>query len=364
MKFTVKKDLIVKELSLLQGIVEKRNTMPILSSILFDYSGQLLNMYATDLEVSIRVSLPVSGISYGKIALPGKKVFDIIKSFKDGVDIEISLEEEGKTLIKGDSTQFILFGSPSEDFPEIPIPESEEFFTIPQNILNVLIERVDYILAQETRFSFGGALFRISPSFIEMVATDGNRLSYSKEAADIPIKEEFEVILPKKLLSELSKIEGDFFRFTHDVNNLYFECGGTLLVSRKLDVKFPPWRGAIRTENKNIAIINREELRDSIKRVSILAAEKGRAIKFTFKDNILQLRAFNPEIGEAFDQIGIEFKGEPIEIIFNSSYLLEFLNSLECEKVRFEMMDFEKPVLIKPENIDLNYLYVVAPIKI
>lgn len=364
MKFTVKKDLIVKEISLLQGIVEKRNTMPILSSILFEYSGQLLNMYATDLEVSIRVSLPVNGISEGKIALPGKKVFDIIKSFKEGADIEISMEEEGKTLIKGDSTQFILFGALPEDFPEIPIPKSEEFFVIPQNILNVLIERVDYILTQETRFSFGGALFRISPSFIEIVATDGNRLSYSKEAVSISIKEEFEVILPKKLLYELSKIEGDFFRFTHDVNNLYFECGGTLLISRKLDAKFPPWRSAIPTENKNIAIINKNELRDSIKRVAILASEKGRAIKFILKDNILQMRAFNPEIGEAFDQITIDFIGEPIEITFNSSYLLEFLNSLECEKIRFEMMDFEKPVLIEPEDIKLNYLYVVAPIKV
>jgi DNA polymerase-3 subunit beta len=364
MKFTVKKDLIVKEISLLQGIVEKRNTMPILSSILFECSGQLLNMYATDLEVSIRVSLPVNGISDGKIALPGKKVFDIIKSFKDGVDIEISIEEEGKILIKGDSTQFVLFGASPEDFPEIPIPESEEFFEIPQNILNVLIERVDYILAQETRFSFGGALFRISPSLIEMVATDGNRLSYSKEATNISTKEDFEVILPKKLLSELSKIEGDFFRFTHDVNNLYFECGGTLLISRKLDAKFPPWRGAIPTENKNIAIVNRDGLRDSLKRVSLLASEKGRAIKFIFKDKTLQMRAFNPEIGEAFDQIEIDYKGEPIEIIFNSSYILEFLNSVECERIRFEMMDFEKPVLIKPEDIELNYLYVVAPIKI
>ncbi len=364
MKFTVKKDLIVKELSLLQGIVEKRNTMPILSSILFECEGQQLNMYATDLEVSIRVSLPVNVISGGKIALPGKKIFDIIKSFREGIDIEISKEDEGKTLLKGDSTQFILFGSPPEDFPEIPIPAIEEFFEIPQNLLNVLIEKVDYILAQETRFSFGGALFRITPSLVEMVATDGNRLSYSKEVKNIDIKEEFEVILPKKLLSELSKIEGEFLKFTHDVNNLYFECGEILLISRKLDIRFPPWKGAIPLENKNIAVLNREGLRDSIKRVSILASEKGRAIKFIFKDGLLQMRAFNPEIGEAFDQIEIDYKGKPIEIIFNSSYILDFLNSLQCEKIRFEMMDFEKPVLIKPEDVELNYLYVVAPIKL
>lgn len=363
MKFTVKKDLIAKELSLLQGIVEKRNTMPILSSILFECTGQTLNMYATDLEVSIRVTLSVNGIADGKIALPGKKVFDIIKSFRDDTEIEIYQEEEGKSIIKGDSTQFVLFGSPPEDFPEIPIPYSEEFFEIPQNLMNVLIERVDYILAQETRFSFGGALFRVSPSFIEMVATDGNRLSYSKENAEINLKEEFEVILPKKLLSELSKIESETTKFTHDVNNLYFEAGGTLLIARKVDTKFPPWRSAIPTDNKNIAILNREELKDSIKRVSILSSDKGRAIKFSFQENTLQLRAFNPEIGEAFDRLDIDYRGEPIEIIFNSSYLLDFLNSLQCEKVRFEMKDFEKAVLIKPEDIELNYIYVVAPIK-
>ncbi len=364
MKFTVKKDLIVKELSLLQGIVEKRNTMPILSSILFECENHQLNMYATDLEVSIRVSLPVNMISEGKIALPGKKVFDIIKSFKEGVDIEISKEEEGKTWIKGDSTQFILFGSPPDDFPEIPVPFSEKFFDIPQNLLNTLIERVDYILTQETHFSFGGALLRISPSFIEMVATDGNRLSYTKESGKFNVSEEFEVILPKKFLSELSKIESESFKFTHDVNNLYFETGGRLLISRKLDTRFPPWRSAIPSQNMNIAILNREELRDSIKRVSILATEKGRAIKFIFQKNILQMRAFNPEIGEALDQIEIEYKGEPIEIIFNSSFIVDFLNSLQCEKVRFEIMDFEKPVLIKPEDLEINYIYVVAPIKL
>lgn len=363
MKLTVKKDLVVKELSLLQGIVEKRNTMPILSSVLFECTGKNLNMYATDLEVSIRVTLPVNVISEGKIALPGKKVFDIIKSFKEGIDIEISKEEEEKILLRGDSTQFVLFGSPPEDFPEIPIPESGEFLEIPQNLLNILIERVDYILAQESRYSFGGALLRISPTLIEMVATDGNRLSYSKESADIDIKEEFEVILPKKLLNELSKMEGDSFKFTHDVNNLYFESGGRFLISRKLDTRFPPWRGAIPVENKNIAILKREDLRDSIKRVSILSTEKGRAIKFIFKENLLQMRAFNPEIGEAFDQIEIDYKGDPIEIIFNSAYILDFLNSLTCERVRFEMMDFERPVLIKPEEEAPDYLYVVAPIK-
>jgi DNA polymerase-3 subunit beta len=130
-----------------------------------------------------------------------------------------------------------------------------------------------------------------------------------------------------------------------------------------VDVKFPPWRSAIPTNNKKIAVIDREELKDSIKRVSIFSSEKGRAIKFSFKENILQLRAFNPELGEAFDQISINYNDEPIEIIFNSSYIIDFLNSLNCEKVRFEMMDFEKPVLIRPEQEEINYLYVVAPIK-
>jgi len=362
MKFNVKKELILKELSLLQSIVEKRNTMPILSSILFECSGNKLNLYATDLEVSIRVSLDITSYSDGKIALPGKKIFEAVKSFKEGAEIEFIKEEEGKIVLRGDSTQFILFGLPPDDFPEIPVPSQGEFIDIPLKILSSLVEKVDYILAQETRFSFGGALFRILPSGIEMVATDGNRLSYSKESEKFDI-EEFEVILPKKLLTELSKIEGDFLKFTHDVNNLYFISEEIYLISRKVDVKFPPWRSAIPTNNKKIAVIDREELKDSIKRVSIFSSEKGRAIKFSFKENILQLRAFNPELGEAFDQISINYNDEPIEIIFNSSYIIDFLNSLNCEKVRFEMMDFEKPVLIRPEQEEINYLYVVAPIK-
>ncbi len=364
MKFTVKRELMVKELSLLQGIVEKRNTMPILSAILFDCQKESLSMYATDLEVSVRTKIPVNVISAGKVALPGKRIFDIVKSFNEGLEIEIFEEEANKTVIRGNSTYFNIFGYSPEDFPEIPKPEREDFIPLSYSSLLNLIEKVDYILTHDLRYSFGGALLKISPTSVEIVATDGNRLSYSKENVNIDTKEEVEVILPKKLLSELRKIEGEGVKFTQDVNNLYFEIEDTLLLSRKLDVQFPNWKRAIPTGNKNIAILNREKLKNSIKRVSLFASEKGRAIKFIFNENSLQMKAFNPEIGEAFDKISIEYYGEPLEIIFNSSYILDFLDSVDCEKVRFEMMDFEKATLIKPESAEIEYVYVVMPIKI
>ncbi|MGQ9617856.1 MAG: DNA polymerase III subunit beta, partial [Candidatus Aminicenantia bacterium] len=349
---------------LLQGIVEKRNTLPILSSILLDCSGGNLKMYATDLEVSIRTISPINVVSEGKSALPGKRIYEILKSFKEGSEIEISEEESNKVVIKGDSSYFIVFGYPSDDFPEIPVPSSEEFTIIPYDKLISLIERVDYILTQELRYTFGGALLRISQNLIEMVATDGNRLSYTKENLNIDVKEEINIILPKKILSELKKIEGDSIKFGQDNNNLFFEIGNTLLISRKLDTEFPPWRRAIPTQNNNIAILNREELKESIKRVSIIASEKGRAIKFIFSGNTLQLKAFNPEMGEAFDMINIEYRGEPLEIIFNSSFISEFLSSLECEKIRIEMLNQEKAALLKPEDDLIEYLYVVMPIKL
>ncbi len=365
MKFTVPKETILDELQLLQGIVEKRNTMPILANILMNVGEKEIELTGTDLEVGLKTHFEAQIDKPGAATVNGKKIFEIVKSLPDGQNV--MFEEKGDQLeIMAGESEFKVLGMPKEDYPQVPEPKFEKNIRIPLSDFKEMIERVYYAITQEQRYYLNGALMSIKDKHLELVSTDGHRLSYTARKVDgLKVEKEISVIVAKKTLSELRKFENETVEFDFDDNNLFFRVNNRTLISRIIESKFPNYQAVIPKENPNLLRISREELSNAIRRVSLLSTERSKGIKFYLEKNKMRLFSSNPEIGEARDRLDVDYKGNELEIGFNSQYLLDFLLTVAAEKVLFEIKDENSAVLLKPEKEDdIKNLYVLMPMKI
>jgi len=366
MKFSIKKEDIINELQLLQGIVEKRNTMPILSNVLVTASEKEIEIMGTDLEVGLRTHFPAQIEQAGSVTLSGKKVFEIIKAIPD--EQTAAFEESGdlKMDIKAGESEFRVLCLPREDYPQIPEPKFEKNIVLPLELFKDMIDKVYCAITQEQRYYLNGALLIIKDNSIELVSTDGHRLAYtSKTVENVKVENEIRVIVAKKTLSELRRFEDESVEFDFDENNLFFKVANRTLISRVIEGKFPNFEAVIPKGNKNIIHASREEVTDAIRRVSLFSTERSRGIKFYIEKNTIKLFSSNPEIGEARDKVDVDYKGDEIEIGFNSQYILDFLSSVKTERVCMELKDANSAVLMRPEaEEDMKYVYVIMPMKL
>ena len=365
MKFSVPKEAFLAELQILQGIVEKRNTMPILANILMNVSAGDIELTGTDLEVGLRTHIGAEIEKPGAITVNGKKLFEIVKSLPEGQAVQVELKDETMEIRAGES-EFKVLCLAKEDYPQVPEAKFEQGISLSLQDLKDMIERVFYAITQEQRYYLNGALLIVKNRQIELVSTDGHRLSYTKKAQDgLKIEKDLSVIVAKKTLSEIRKLEDEAVAFDLDENNLYFRVGARTLISRIIESKFPNYQAVIPKDNPARLTLGRAELADAIRRVSLLSAERSKGIKFTLEKNRLRLFSSNPEIGEARDRLAVEYKGPDLEIGFNAQYLLDFLTAVGAEKVVFELKDENSAVLMKPESEDgLTNIYVLMPMKI
>lgn len=367
MKFSIEKEKILGELQLMQGIVEKRNTMPILANILLTAKEKEIEVMGTDLEVGLRTHFNAQIEKEGATTISGKKVFEIVKSIPDGAAVTF---EEGENLtmhIKSGESEFKVLCLPKEDYPQVPEAKFEKRVVFPLNIFQAMIDRVFNVITQEQRYYLNGALIILKKDSIEMVSTDGHRLAYVSKALDdiMHIEKEIKVIIAKKTLGELRKFENDLVEFDLDENNLFFRVKNRTIISRIIEGKFPNFEAVIPKENKNIIVVSRVEMSEAIRRVSIFSTERSKGIKLYISKNEMRLFSSNPEIGEAKDKVDIDYRGEDIEIGFNSQYLIDFLSTVRGEKVRMELKDTNSSVLMRPEaGEEVNYLYVLMPMKL
>lgn len=366
MKFSIMKENILDELQLLQGIVEKRNTMPILANILMKAEGTEVDLTGTDLEVGLRTHFEAQIDEPGAVTVSGKKIFEIVKSLPDGKPVTFKEDRELRMEITSGESEFKVLCLPKEDYPQVPEPKFEKKITFPVEQFRSMIDRVFFAIAQEQRYYLNGALMVLKDKSVELVSTDGHRLSYTgKTLDDLALAKEIRVIVAKKTLSELRKYDEGQIEFDMDENNLFFRCGHRTLLSRVIESKFPNFDAVIPKDNPNVIVLPREEFSNAIRRVSLLSAERSRGIKFTLEKNRLRLFSSNPEIGEARDKLDVEYKGATIEIGFNSQYILDFLNTTEGEKIRLELKDENSAALMRPETDgDIKSLYVLMPMKI
>lgn len=366
MKFSIKKDVILRELQLLQGIVEKKNTMPILANILINVSEDDIELIGTDLEVGIRTHFPATIEETGAITISGKKVFEIVRSLTEDQEIVFTEGKELMMEITSGQSEFRVLCLSKEDYPQVPEPKFEKGISLPLEKVKEMIDRVYYAITQEQRYYLNGALMIIRENIIELVSTDGHRLAYTSISTDkIKLDKEIRGIVSKKTLSELRKFEDDNIEFDLDENNLFFRVKNRTMISRIIEGKFPNYEAVIPKGNPYILSFYREEITDAVRRVSLLSTERSRGIKFNIEKNQTRLFSSNPEIGEARDRVETEYDGEELEIGFNAQYLLDFLTNVKSEKVRFELKDENSAILMRPEiEDDIKYIYVLMPMKI
>ena len=366
MRFSTKKEDILNELQLLQGIVEKRTTMPILANILVDASKDRVNLIGTDLEVGLKTYFKANVEEEGSITLSGKKIFEIVKSVPDGKDITFNEKEELTMEIRSGKSEFKVLCLPKEDYPQVPEPKFEKNIVFSLDIFKEMIDKVYNSITQEQRYYLSGALLILSDNSMELVSTDGHRLAHTSKTIDnMKMEEEIRIIIAKKTLNEIRKFEGESVEFDLDENNLFFKVENKTLISRIIEGKFPNFEAVIPKDNPNILKVSKNEIMNAIRRVSLFSTERSRGIKFNVGKNEINLFSSNPEIGEARDKVDADYKGEDVEIGFNSQYLLDFLSTVKAETVRFELKDTNSSVLLKPEiEEEIDYVYVLMPMKL
>ena len=368
MRFVIKQSDFLKELQYTQGVVERRNTVPILSHVLLEAAGKNLLITATDLDVSIRCTSAADIQVGGAIAVSARKLFEIIRLLPNS-DIQFKTLDQGWVQIVCEKSKFKVAGLEKEDFPGIPAVEKKTI-SLPALVLRGMITRcISAITQEESRYTLNGALMVLQSGSLGLVATDGHRLALiTQKVKGIKLEEEKRVIIPKKTLVELSKLiseEEPIIEFASDENHLFFQVGARVLVSRTLVGQFPNYEMVIPRENNKTIVMGVVAFTSALRRAAVLADEQSRAVRLSFKKDQLDISATSANVGEARETVGVDYHGEPFEIGFNAQYLLDFLVNLESEEVVLEARDGETQGLLKPKpDGDSLYHYVIMPMKL
>lgn len=369
MELVVRKSDLLQELQLFQGIVERKNTIPILANVLLEAKGDHVHFLATDLEVALRSRCAASVAKSGALTLPAKKLYEIVRSLPD-TDIRIEEDKNG-VKVAADRFDSRLQTLPREDFPTLPDSSGEVKVTLPSKAIREMVSKTQFaITGEDTRYFLNGALFVLRRDSMTLVATDGHRLALVtvQQALDGKAPEEVKVILPKKTLFELGKLlsDGDAdIVFENSENHLFFDVGGRVLISRVIDGQFPAYDRVIPKGNDKVIEFERDRLTNAVRRVALLSSERSRAVKFIVEKNKVEVTSSSSEFGEAREQIAVDYDSTPLTISFNAQYVLDFLNVVETDIVSLSLKDDVSQAVMKPvgaENYD--YTYVIMPMRI
>lgn len=361
------RDALLSPLQAVSGIVERRHTLPILSNVLLEKQGDHLTLLATDIEIQITTKREhVGGEGDGAVTVAAKKLQDILRSLPESAEIVLDLEDK-RLLVKAGRSRFSLQTLPADDFPRMMIAEGEEkTLTITQKDFRFLIGKTQYAMAsQDVRYYLNGLMLMVDGQELRCVATDSHRLAYNSMdiAADLPRQE---MILPRKTVLELNRLLTDSeetLKITVGGNQIRFEFGDTVLVSKLIDGKFPDYERVIPAELVNHMVANRQELHSAMSRVAILTNDKFHGVRVILDDNTLKIIAANAEQEEAQEEIEVKYDGAPLDVGFNVTYLLDVLNNLTGDEIRWSFNDANSSALITVPGNE-RFKYVVMPMRI
>jgi DNA polymerase-3 subunit beta len=369
MELVVRKNDLLRELQLFQGIVERKNTIPILANVLMEAKGEEVRFLATDLEVGLRSRCAASVTKGGSLTLPAKKLYEIVKSLPE-TDIRIA-EEKGGVKVAADRFDSRMQTLPREDFPTLPEGGGAATVMLPRAALKEMVAKTQFaITGEDTRYFLNGALFVLRGDSMSLVATDGHRLALVKVKRDGPADgaEESKPILPKKTLGELARLlmEGDGdIGFERGENHLFFDVGGRMLISRMIDGQFPAYERVIPKGNDKHIEFERDRLTNAVKRVALLSNERSRAVKFQIEKNKVDVTSSSPEFGEAKETLPVEYGGQPMQICFNAQYVLDFLAAVATDVVALELKDEVSQAVMTPVGAEgYEYTYVIMPMRV
>ena len=375
MELVVRKTDLLRELQLFQGIVERKNTIPILANVLLEANGAEVKMLATDLEVGLRSKCTATVSKGGSLTLPAKKLYEIIKALPE-TDVRIE-EDKGGVKVAADRFDSRMQTLPREDFPTLPDAPAQtgtSTATLAREAVRRMIEKTQFaITGEDTRYFLNGALFILRAESMALVSTDGHRLAYisvaRERAKGAKADDENRVILPRKTLLELGRLlaeggEGDI-RYERGENHLFFGVGDRLLISRMIDGQFPAFERVIPKNNDKHVEFDRDRLTSAVKRVALLSNERSRAVKFQIDKGKIEIASSSPEFGEAKEALMVDYAAAPVTICFNAQYVLDFLSVVETESVSLDFKDEMSQAVLKPLGAEgYDYTYVIMPMRI
>lgn len=365
MKFSASRETILKPLHAVIGVVERRQTMPILSNVLLVVGDGKLMVTATDLEVELLASAEVDVESEGEITVPGRKLHDIFKALPNDARVDFSVSGDRATLKAGRS-RFILSTLRAADFPIVDEISARQTLRLDRQKFRHVLEQTQFSMAQQdVRYYLNGLLFETEDKTFRAVATDGHRLALAELQMSEPAERNEQVIVPRKGVLELQRLlDGDGgVELTLGVNHVRAQIDSIRFTSKLIDGKFPDYERVLPAKPQNIVKADRQLLRNALERAAILSNEKYRGVRLVLAENTVTIQANNPEQEEAEESLEVEYSGESMEIGFNVNYLLDALRAVGEDQVEVGLGDTNSSCLIRGPHTE-NSRFVVMPMRL
>jgi DNA polymerase-3 subunit beta len=366
MKIIAKREVILAPLQAVIGVVERRQTMPILANVLLAAKGGQLSVTATDLEVELVASSQVDVQRNGDVTVPGRKLLDICRALPEGSEITLTQEGE-RMLVRAKRSRFTLSTLPASEFPTVDEINAEQSIKLGQKDFKRLLDKTHFSMAQQdVRYYLNGLLLETSAKMLRTVATDGHRLAMAEIELPEGAKAGQQVIVPRKGVLELQRILGNedqILEISIGSNHIRVQIGEIRFTSKLIDGRFPEYGRVIPANPPRIVSAVRDDLRHALQRAAILSNEKYRGIRFALKPNALVIQAHNPEQEEAEEEVEVGYAGEELEIGFNVNYLLDALAAIDEPEVQVGLTDGNSSCLIRSAT-DNRASFVVMPMRL
>jgi DNA polymerase-3 subunit beta len=366
MKFTIDRESLLKPLQQVIGVVERRQTLPVLGNLLIAAGKDGLKITATDLEVEIQAKASFDIEEGGEITLPARKLIDICKALPENASISLSIGDQ-RAQIRSGKSRFTLSTLPAADFPVVEKIQSDCRFSIAQSKLKEIIDRTQFSMAQQdVRYYLNGLMLEIGKDFLRAVATDGHRLALCDMDADIDAGDSRQVIVPRKGIQELQRLleySDEPVQVEVGTNHIRVQTPEVCFTSKLVDGRFPDYERVVPKGGDKLVVADRELFRQALSRTSILSNEKYRGIRLNLEKNNIKIQAHNPEQEEADEEFEVEYKGAGLEIGFNVTYLLDVLSTVRSDEVELTLSDSNSSCLIREPGTE-QFRYVVMPMRL
>lgn len=363
MKFSANREDLLEGLLQVQNVVSTRTTLPILGNVLIETTEAGIQLTTTDLEVGMQCFVPATIQDPGATTLPVKRLTSIVRELAEE-QVEFETDERCVSTITCSGSVFRIVGLSDEDFPPLPPLGSGQQFKIPQRRLREILKQTSYAIStDENRYVLNGLLFHIQSDKLTVVATDGRRLALAEHEIQWSGEELTKVILPAKAVHELERVlgsEGDVEVFVM-APEIAFDLDGTLLISKLIEGQFPNFQQVVPSDSAVRVTINRMELLQALRRVSLLLNDRNLSVNMTFTRDRMRIETNAPEIGDAKDEIPVRCDADELKVSFNPIYLMDPLRQLDVDDITLEISDYTSPGVLRTNS--MNFLYVLMPMR-